>query len=245
MIVLITDYGLSGPYTGQVTNVLHQLAPDVPVISLFAALPMFNSLAASYLLPAYAREFEKDTVFLCVVDPGVGSMRRAIVVNADEQWFVGPDNGLLDVICKRAGNSKRWEITERPTRLSASFHGRDLFAPVAAKQALSNQAQGVPIQDSSNQWKSVPADLYQIIYIDHYGNGISGIRAEVLGQGAVVGVCGHVLHQRHTFSEALPGEAFWYENSNGLVEVASREQSAAQELHLSIGDRLEVVKSPY
>ncbi len=242
MIVLLTDYGLAGPYTGQVLNVLHQQAPGVPVISLFADLPIFNNHASSYLLPAYAAEFESNTVFLCVVDPGVGSKRRAIVIKADEHWFVGPDNGLFDVICKRASSIKRWEITEMPARLSASFHGRDLFAPAAAQLAMSKPAPGKPIQAPANRWQFVCDDLYEIIYIDHYGNGISGIRAQSLDKDAVLSVHDMTLKYRRTFSEAQPSESFWYENANGLVEVACRQQSAAQILRLSVGDSLEIVK---
>ena len=128
MIVLFTDFGLSGPYTGQVKSVLYRAAPGVPVVDLFADAPAFRPRAAAYLLAAYVDEFPPGTVFLCVVDPGVGTeQRQPVVVEAGRRWFVGPDNGLFNVVVKRAGSATRWPVAWRPRRLSNTFHGRDLF----------------------------------------------------------------------------------------------------------------------
>src|SRR5215475_4093926 len=136
MIVLFTDFGLNGPYTGQVKAALHQLAPGVRAIDLFADAPMGNPKASAYLLAAYAIWFPVGTIFLGVVDPGVGGPRPAIVLEADGRWFVGPANGLFELVQRRATTrTRRWDIDLRPERLSASFHGRDLFAPVAAMLA--------------------------------------------------------------------------------------------------------------
>src|SRR6266704_4603309 len=98
MIVLFTDFGLAGPYTGQVNAVLQQTAPWVPVIQLFADAPTGQPKPAAYLLAAYAAWFPAGTVLLCVVDPGVGSPRRAVVVRAGERLYVGPDNGLFEIV---------------------------------------------------------------------------------------------------------------------------------------------------
>src|SRR5215813_9228487 len=102
MIVLFTDFGLTGPYTGQVKAVLHHLAPEVPVVDLFADAPSRNPKASAYLLAAYAVWFPAGTVFLAVVDPGVGGERPAVAVAADGRWFVGPGNGLLEIVQRRA-----------------------------------------------------------------------------------------------------------------------------------------------
>ncbi|MBV8494462.1 MAG: SAM-dependent chlorinase/fluorinase, partial [Alphaproteobacteria bacterium] len=132
MIVLFTDFGLEGPYTGQVLAVLQQTAPAVPAVSLFADLPPGQPKPAAYLLATYARWFPPGAVFLCVVDPGVGSLRRALIAEADGRLYVGPDNGLFEIVLRRAARSRVWETSWQPAVLSASFHGRDLFAPVAA-----------------------------------------------------------------------------------------------------------------
>ena len=135
MIVLFTDFGLAGPYTGQVTAVLQQTAPGVPVIPLFADAPSGRPRPAAYLLAAYAAWFPAGTVLLCVIDPGVGGGRRGLIAEAAGRLYVGPDNGLFELVLRRAASPRCWEITWRPPALSASFHGRDLFAPVAARLA--------------------------------------------------------------------------------------------------------------
>ena len=95
MIVLFTDFGVGGPYTGQVKAVLRLAAPDTDIIDLFADAPAHDPKAAAYLLAAYVEEFPRGTVFLCVVDPGVGGARTPGVFNVDGRWYVGPENGLL------------------------------------------------------------------------------------------------------------------------------------------------------
>jgi len=126
MIVLFTDFGLHGPYTGQMKAVLHQVAPSIPVIDLFSDAPVGNPKASTYLLASYAGCFSAGAVFLCVVDPGVGGARPAIILEADGRWYVGPGNGLFELVQRRARQARSWDITWKPERLSASFHGRDL-----------------------------------------------------------------------------------------------------------------------
>jgi S-adenosylmethionine hydrolase len=126
MIVLFTDFGLSGPYIGQMKAVLHQMALGTPVIDLFADAPVGNPKASAYLLAAYAAWFTTGTIFLCVVDPGVGGARLPVIVEADGRWFVGPDNGLFELVQRRAEKMRSFEIEWKPEHLSASFHGRPL-----------------------------------------------------------------------------------------------------------------------
>jgi S-adenosylmethionine hydrolase len=102
MIVLFTDFGLEGPYTGQMKAVLHRLAPGIPVIDLFADAPCFDARRSAYLLAAYAEALPSGSVILGVVDPGVGGKRLAIALEADGHWFVGPDNGLGELFWRRA-----------------------------------------------------------------------------------------------------------------------------------------------
>src|SRR2546430_5580560 len=110
MIVLFTDFGLQGPYTGLMKAVLHQMAPGVPTIDLFADAPAGNPKASAYLLAAYAQWFAAGTTFLCVVDPGVGGARPPVVVEADGRWYVGPGNGLFELIERRAAKTRGWGI---------------------------------------------------------------------------------------------------------------------------------------
>src|SRR5579883_1868908 len=110
MIVLFTDFGLEGPYTGQVKAVLWREAPGIPVFDLFADAPMQRPQEAAYLLAAYAMAFPAGTVFLAVVDPGVGTDRPAEAVQIDGRWFVGPGNGLFEPLLRRAGVVRSFAI---------------------------------------------------------------------------------------------------------------------------------------
>lgn len=241
MIVLFTDFGLHGPYTGQMKAVLHQTAPGVPVIDLFADAPAGNPKPAAYLLAAYDDWFPAGTVFLCVVDPGVGSARPAIVVEADGRWYVGPGNGLFELVQRRAKEARRWDIEWKPEHLSASFHGRDLFAPVAGLLARGGRPPGHPRTDAADRHREWPDDLGEIVYIDHYGNALTGLRAAHLPLAGRLAVEDRVLVRARTFSDLLSGEAFWYENSNGLAEIAVNQGRADRELRLAIGSLVEIV----
>ena len=127
MIVVFTDFGLQGPYTGQMKAVLHQLAPAVPVIDLFADAPIGNPKASAYLLAAYAQWFVAGTVFLCVVDPGVGGTRPPIILEADGRWYVGPGNGLFE-----------WFSAEPQPRAVGTSTGSLSACPPASMGAISS-----------------------------------------------------------------------------------------------------------
>ncbi len=241
MIVLFTDFGLAGPYTGQMKAVLHRSAPGVPLIDLFADLPAGNPRAAAYLLAAYAAWFEAGTVFLCVVDPGVGGPRPALMVEADGRWYVGPGNGLFELLLRRAGTVQRYDITFAPPHLSASFHGRDLFAPVAAMLARGNAPPGRRRSDDSDRRPDWPDDLPEIVYVDHFGNAMTGLRAAHLPADAPLMVLGRALPRARTFGDLPPGAAFWYENANGLVEIAVNQGRADRTLGLTIGTPVSVL----
>jgi S-adenosylmethionine hydrolase len=241
MIALFTDFGLHGPYTGQMKAVLHQMAPAVPAIDLFADAPMGNPKASAYLLAAYAAWFPVGTVFLCVVDPGVGGPRPAIVLETDGRWYVGPGNGLFELVRRRAIKTRNWDIDWRPERLSASFHGRDLFAPVAAMLALGEPPPGQPRGGEADRRADWPDDLCEIVYVDHFGNAMTGLRAAVLPPDARLAAAGHILERERTFSDRPPGSAFWYENSNGLAEIAVNQGRADRDLGLATGIQVEIV----
>lgn len=237
MIVLFTDFGLSGPYTGQMKAVLAEQAPAEAVIDLLADAPMFNPRASAHLLAAYCREFPTEAVFLCVVDPGVGSERQPVIVKAGGRYFVGPDNGLFHMLIKSDAAAEAWRITYRPPKLSASFHGRDLFAPVAAQIARGDAIPGEAVATDSLIGQSWPARLEEVIYIDHYGNALTGILEKDIDSGVRIEIGGHELSRARTFSDVGDKELFWYINSNGLVEVAQNGGSAARALGLEIGTK--------
>jgi S-adenosylmethionine hydrolase len=236
MIVLFTDFGLTDPYVGQMHAVFAREAPDVPVIDLFHSVPAFNIRAGAYLLPAYTRDFPPDTVFVCVVDPGVGSDRHPVMLRADKRWYVGPDNGLFEMVQRRAGEHQCHLIRWRPAQMSASFHGRDLFAPVAASLARGEKPEAEPVELTLPPGVPWPDDLAEIIHIDHYGNAITGLRASSVARTREIRAGAEVLEYARVFSDVPPSRAFWYENANGLVEIAVHGGSAAERLSLKPGD---------
>ena len=243
MIVLFTDFGPAGPYVGQMKAVLARHAPGVPVIDLLSDAPAGEPQAAAYLLAALAPDFPADAVFLAVVDPGVGSERAAIVVEADGRRFVGPDNGLFEIVLRRAGVRRAWRITRQPQRLSASFHGRDLFAPVAAMIARGDPVPGEPIAEAMVRRPGWPDDLARVVYIDHFGNAMTGLRASTIPQGATLDVAGRRLARARTFADVAPGTAFWYENANGLAEIAVN-RGRADALGIAVGAPVGLTAAP-
>lgn len=241
MIVLFTDFGLNGPYVGQLHARLAMQAPGVPVIDLFHDVPNHDIRTAAYLLPAYTRVFPPDTVFVCVIDPGVGSSRRAIMVHADQHWFVGPDNGLFHILARRAAQQESFEIRWHPPSLASSFHGRDLFAPVAAQLALGKIPDHTPVTLAAPvpDW---PEDLHQVLYIDRFGNALTGLRATSIALAEKLKINGQHVAYARVFHEVPPGQGFWYENANGLVEIAVNRGRACDSYGLAPGTEFEVTR---
>ena len=248
MIVLYTDFGVAGPYQGQVKAVLHQEAPGVPVIDLFANAPAHDPKAAAYLLAAYTGEFPEQTVFLAVIDPGVGGIRAPGVLEADGRWFVGPDNGLFEVVARRCdGTPQWWTILWCPDRLSETFHGRDLFAPIAARLARGetprsgeDDFEDVPLERIQRlDW---PDDLAEIVYIDGFGNAMTGIRADTVPEDTELSVAGQSVRRVKKFSDVSEGDLLCYENANGLLEISVNQGRADEMLNLRIGCQVEFIK---
>lgn len=241
MIVLYTDFGWNGPYVGQMKAALVQQAPGVHVIDLMHDVPKFNAKAGAYLLASLIERFPNGTVFLCVVDPGVGSERLPCIVKADDYWFVGPDNGLFNIVLNHAKVKNKWEIVWQPQNLSTSFHGRDLFAPIAAEIAKNNKCNSNKISKRSigeNDWPNV---LNEIIYIDNYGNCITGLTKEYMTadiHNNDISCHGFTFRHADTFSAVNKDEALWYINSIGLCELAVNQGNAAHFFNFKIGDQI-------
>lgn len=236
-IVLFTDFGPAGPYIGQIESVLRQIAPDTPVINLLSNAPVANPRLSSYLLAALRHSFPANSIFLTVIDPGVGTDRRSAVLHADGQIFVGPDNGLLNTVAVQSRNAQWSEITWQPAHCSMSFHGRDIFAPIAAKLAI-NAADDLLMpfnRQDLNEW--LP-DLPEVIYFDYYGNAMTGLRYQEKFVGRILNINDRVIRQADTFNAVKEHHAFWYKNSIRLVEIAVNRGSAEQQLDLKLGTQV-------
>lgn len=200
-------------------GVIRQQLPMCPVIALLNHAPRGDPCRSAYLLAALSKHLPEGSVMLAIVDPGVGGERAAVALRADGRWFVGPDNGLLYGVAAQARVADWFTITWRPERLSNTFHGRDLFAPIAARIAQGDFDWLRPsnLGPDLSGW---PTDLPEIIYIDHYGNAISGIRYQPDMDNRILALNNFAISQAITFCSVPPGTPFWYENSLGLVEIA-------------------------
>ena len=238
MIVLFTDFGIRDPYVGQVKARLTEHAPAQQVVDLLHEAPDFNPHAGAHLLAALASGFQPGSVFLAVVDPGVGTPRDAVVVLAGGHWFVGPDNGLLSVVAARHSDTRLWRIIWQPDALAPTFHGRDLFALIAADIARGEFPTDklTPIDTLHVEFDA--GDLARVIYIDHFGNAWTGVRGVL--QDARVSAAGATFKHSESFGFVGKGEGFWFINSAGLLELAVNRGSAATAYGLKVGDPVAV-----
>ena len=239
LLALFTDFGGEGLYVGQMKAVLAGLGAGVPVIDLMSDAPTFDPRASAYLLDALARSLPEGVVFVGVVDPGVGSDRPGLVVRTDSHWFVGPDNGLFSRVCHSAGAPEIQNIEWRPAACSESFHGRDIFAPVAAGVCKGEKRFGARREPSSIVGADWPEHLPEVIYVDHFGNALTGVRADSLDTRTTLRIKGRPVGFARTFSEAPLRSPFWYANSLGLVEIAVNQGSARALLGIAPGDPVE------
>ncbi|WP_114088913.1 S-adenosyl-l-methionine hydroxide adenosyltransferase family protein [Thalassospira profundimaris] len=224
MILIFSDFHFAGPYSGAMqAAVMRYAGPKEGVVNLMLDAPDRDPMRSAYLLAALRCEFRAGDIGLCVVDPGVGSARRALVVRCDDSYFVGPDNGLFEVLIRRAHDVCLWQIDWEPDGASASFHGRDIFGPVAGMLAAGTgfARHELAADDRFADARDWPDDLAEVIYIDGYGNAMTGLRASHDRATASILTLGDMeITRARTFSDVPAGQVFWYENSFGLVEIA-------------------------
>jgi len=253
LITLTTDFGTTDPWVGIMKGVIAGRAPGVAVIDVTHGIPPQDVLAGALVLRHAVPYFPADTIHVAVVDPGVGTSRRALCVATDRALLVGPDNGLLSLA---AGVVRRIvELTEERFFLSprsATFHGRDVFAPVAAALATGTDpgALGPTVSDMERLSIPAPAPVPeglrgQIIYVDRFGNLTTNIAEEALAAFprsnlsiSIAGarLCGIAV----SYGAVARGQAVAVVNSWGLLEIAVRDGSASAVLGARAGDPVTV-----
>ncbi len=242
MIILYTDFTLRGPYVGQLKAAIYQKNPTINIIDLMHDAPNFNVKHSACLLNSLVQYCPDSSVFCCVVDPGVGSARQAIVLKINSQYFVGPDNGLFEYILRSANKPEAYKILWEPPQLSSTFHGRDIFAPIAANIAQADFS-GIDSMPLNNIMRFDWADnLSEIIYIDGYGNLMTGIAASAISAKTMLEYKDTKIHFAKTYSDMPVGKLCWYINSNQLVEIALREKNAAKTYSFEIGSVISISK---
>jgi len=235
-LALLSDFG-RGPYVGQIALLQSAYAPAVPFIELVSDLVAFRPDLSAFLLPGLMRGLPPGTLYLCVVDPGVGSDRGIIAVQRGDDWWLAPDNGLLVPLVRRLGpDARAWRVLWRPEAMSASFHGRDLFLPLAQKILGGALPGATPIDGSQLAGEGLPAQSMAVCYIDHYGNLMLGTAADSLHRSRALAAGDRRIPGARTFSDVAIGDAFWYPNAFGLVEIAVNQGRADNVLGLRPGD---------
>ena len=238
IITLLTDFGTADGYVAELKGVLYAAAGDVTVVDLSHDIPPQDVESARLAVARYWRRFPSGTVHVVVIDPGVGSARAALAVGSDGRFLVGPDNGVLSPSLLASG-SRAVSLPVPPTA-SATFHGRDVFAPVAA-----NLATGAPIDSlgppcldpvirRTPEARRGPngSVIGVIIAIDRFGNAISNLIAP---RGGRVEIAGRVMPIVRTYADAPVGDVIAVVGSSGFVEIAQRDGSAARALELTRG----------
>ena len=252
VITITTDFGHQGPFVATMKGVMLTRHPAARIIDVTHEVPVYWPAEAGFWLARAFPYFPPGSVHVAVVDPGVGTNRDIIAVQADGHAFLAPDNGLLAPIIGRAQGAviHRLEIVSVRSRFglsmpSATFHGRDIFAPVAAELAAGRIGVadlGPVITDIVPSWVEDPtigSDHVAgiVITIDHFGNLITNIEADSIRRYGhpVVRTGGHDFPLRRTYGDVRPGEYLALINSFGVVEIARAEQSAADGLGLGRG----------
>jgi hypothetical protein len=252
VITITTDFGHQGPFVATMKGRILTRLPAAQIVDVTHEVPVYWPAEAGFWLARAYQYFPAGTVHVAVVDPGVGTNRDIIAVEADSHVFLAPDNGLLAPIISRANGAtvRRLDVFAMLSRLrlaapSATFHGRDIFAPVAAEIAAGRVAVadlGPPVTETVPSWVDEPAVTADhvsgvVITIDHFGNLITNIDAALIQKfpHPMVKTGGHSFPLRRTYGDVRPGEFLALINSFGVVELARAEQSAAEGLGLGRG----------
>ena len=256
VVTLLTDFGIEDPFVGVMKGViLGRFAAAALVDLTHVVEPGGVAVAAFWLGQAY-RYFAPGTVHLTVVDPGVGTARAAVVARAAEQLFVGPDNGLFEVVARQAGSMEARRIDGARFGLaepSRTFHGRDLFAPVAAELARG----GIRFEDVGPEHTLAATELVpvasatsggldgEVLAVDRFGNLVTNVTRELLGDapGVRVELVERSLGLVGTFGDVPSGECAACIGSFGQIEVFQRDGSAARALGAQRGARVRVYRS--
>lgn len=242
LIALLTDFGLEDTYVSEMKAVLFSQRQE-HIVDLTHGVQPGNIIQGQFLLQTSFHHFPPGTVFLSVVDPGVGTKRHPVAVHYRECWFVGPDNGLFSFA--QSGSVHQILPTEQfDRRISDTFHGRDLFAPAAAMIASGKlsvlsapvhlqEIQPLKFHDTAEPGRSV------IYHMDRFGNLITGIVNALAGQVAVA-VNGTVIDRHETTFGHGEQDLFLFPGSRGFLEIALRNNSAADRLQAKINQPIEV-----
>ena len=259
MITLLTDFGTRDPYVACMKGVILGICPEAVIVDITHDIPKFDVRTGAFTLYQAVPYFPDGTVHVAVVDPGVGTGRRGIVVKTERSVLVGPDNGLLILAARREGMLTAYEIKNRKLMLpnpSHTFHGRDIFAPVAA-----HIAGGIPPEEVGPPVGELVEPSFvnpsfdgrvihgEVIHIDGFGNVVSNIPGELLGEAGIgfgdwvmIRSGGREVRVRlcRAYGEVGVGIPLALVGSHGFLEVSVNQGSAEKVFNFRVGDKVEV-----
>jgi S-adenosylmethionine hydrolase len=259
-ISLLTDFGWGDGYIGAMKGVILDINPNCCIVDLAHEVPQHDVMGAALVLAQTYLFFPPGTVHVVVVDPGVGGARRPLVLETERYRFVGPDNGCFTFVLKREKVTGAYELTEKQFhlyRVSHTFHGRDIFAPVAAhlSMGVSSAAMGPPVEVTDLTSLPIPDPIAEetvlrgeVIGVDSFGNLITNISPEILGEFAPAGdieieIKGEkITGLKSSYEEGRPGEIIALWGSAGFLEIALREQSLHQKQGWKRGEQVRIRK---
>ncbi len=249
VIALLTDFGTKDYFVGAMKGAIFSISERANVVDITHEIPPQDTSAAGFTLRACYKNFPPKTIFVAVVDPGVGSDRRAILVETESYYFIAPDNGLLSFVFDEERNFRVYELTDQrffAETVSRTFHGRDIIAPVAAH--LSNGASpnefGAAVENYIRFQTARPikfADRTEaaIIHIDRFGNLVTNLTKNDLPEKFTLRIGGITINKlQNFFAEAEKGELFVIAGSAGFLEVAAFQSSAKEILRVEVGEKI-------
>jgi S-adenosylmethionine hydrolase len=254
MITLTSDFGLKDPYVAEMKGVILTINPQATIIDVTHCVEKFDIRMGAFVLASAAPYFPKDTIHLAVIDPDVGTERRAILIQTKRSFFVGPDNGVLMLAAQNQSIEHLYEISNPKfmlPKVSSTFHGRDVFAPAAAHldKGINPSEFGPEITEAATpKFASVERRNSSLIgevwHIDDFGNIITNINQKDLPQNRVInvklpGVLQNISFGK-TYAQAKPHEPLALIGSHGFLEIALNQGNAAEKFHAKAGDKIEV-----
>jgi hypothetical protein len=243
IITLTTDFG-DDLYVAQIKGVILSINRKVKIVDIKHNVTSYSILEAAFLISQTYPSFPRDTIHLAVIDPGVGTSRGSLLIQTQNYFFIGPDNGLFSLILKEQKLKKIFEVDAAKFKpVSPTFHGRDIFAPLAAYISLGKE----PEEFGRRIQKIVELEMKRnsIIYIDGFGNIITGIKKDFpIGEELMVRHKKRKIVARfvRTFAEAKRDEFILLRGSSGYLELDKNLSSAARQLRTRVGDPIEIIK---
>jgi S-adenosyl-L-methionine hydrolase (adenosine-forming) len=247
IVTFLSDFGMCDAYAASMKAAVLKVCPDAKLIDITHHVPRHDVQCGSITLERAIDGFLPGSVHVAVVDPGVGTRRRILVVEIAKQIVVCPDNGLITWAWRRHPGGKAHELIWRPARASDVFHGRDIMAPAAAR--IAGGAAIVTLARAINDpvlLDVAPSEMPtrgHVIHIDHFGNATTNLVYDRLRQISVKAVRTRgksVGALKRTYHDVAPGKPLALIGSSGLLEIAVRDGSAAQQLKIKVGDEVTI-----